>query len=138
MSSASEDGRRPIRRVLVSVYDKTGLEELVRALGGSGAGPDEIIEQIDIGGPAMVRSAAKNHHSVGVVTSPQAYPEVIEALSAGGLTLDQRRRLAAAAFADIAAYDLEVANFFASLIRDHEPGWPRFAGRTLTLSAELR
>jgi phosphoribosylaminoimidazolecarboxamide formyltransferase/IMP cyclohydrolase len=108
----------------------------------SGATPDEIIEQIDIGGPAMVRSAAKNHHSVAVVTDPQSYPEVIAALTAGGLTLEQRRGLAARAFADIAAYDLAVARWFAGdgaqLTGSAQPEWPSFEGQALTLTSTLR
>src|SRR5215213_6879828 len=158
----------PIARALVSVYDKSGLEELVRGLheagvalvstGGSaaliealgvpvtrvedltgfpecldgrrldshveqlaelgieafdlvvsnlypfrqtvlsGATPDECVEQIDIGGPSMVRGAAKNHPSVAIVTSPARYAEVLEAVAAGGFTLAERQRLAAEAF----------------------------------------
>ena len=63
----------------------------------SGAGPEESVEQIDIGGPAMVRAAAKNHARVAVVTEPAMYPAVAMAVAEGGFTLEQRRRLAAAA-----------------------------------------
>jgi phosphoribosylaminoimidazolecarboxamide formyltransferase/IMP cyclohydrolase len=116
----------------------------------SGAGADAVIEQIDIGGPAMVRSAAKNHHSVAVVTAPESYPDVIAALGAGGLTLGQRRRLAARAFADIAAYDVAVAEWFATMdVREalaagpresvaDDVWWPLFGGRTWTRAAVLR
>ena len=193
----ADEGRRPIRRALVSVYDKTGLADLAGALGAagvtivstgstaktiaaagiavtqveeltgfpecldgrvktlhpkvhagiladtrnpdhlqqlddlgiepfdlvvvnlypfretvaSGASPDECVEQIDIGGPSMVRAAAKNHASVAVVTSPAAYAQVVEAAGAGGFTLDQRRRLAAEAFVHTASYDNAVANW---------------------------
>ena len=69
----------------------------------SGASPDECVEQIDIGGPSMVRAAAKNHPSVAIVTSPEAYDEALAAVRAGGFTLAQRRRLAAQAFAHTAA-----------------------------------
>ena len=58
----------------------------------SGASPDECVEQIDIGGPAMVRAAAKNHASVAVVTRPDAYGDVVRALTAGGFTLAERQR----------------------------------------------
>jgi phosphoribosylaminoimidazolecarboxamide formyltransferase/IMP cyclohydrolase len=215
---------RPIRRALISVYDKTGLEELARALAdagvtivstgstasriaaagvpvtaveeltgfgesldgrvktlhpnvhaglladlrleshrdelaglgiepfdllvsnlypfsetvASGADPDACVEQIDIGGPAMVRSAAKNHASVAVVTSPTAYPQLIAALARGGLTLDERRLLAARAFADIAEYDIAVAEFFAQQLTPTEQWWPSFAGLGLRRSAVLR
>lgn len=221
--STSEDIRRPIRRALVSVYDKTGLVELAGALhqagveivstgstaatiagagvpvtaveqvtgfpeildgrvktlhpkihGGlladlrkdahaaqldehgiagidllvsnlypfqatvaSGASRDECVEQIDIGGPAMVRAAAKNHASVAVVTDPAAYPALLDALAEGGFTLAQRRALAARAFADIAEYDVAVAAWFAQ--EPTEDDWPpRFAGLALRRQAVLR
>ncbi|MET7400079.1 bifunctional phosphoribosylaminoimidazolecarboxamide formyltransferase/IMP cyclohydrolase [Dactylosporangium sp. NPDC005572] len=206
--------RRPIRRALISVYDKTGLEDLARALAGagvelvstgstasrieaaglpvtrveeltgfpetldgrvktlhprvhaglladlrleahaaqlgelgiapfellvsnlypftetvaSGATEDECVEQIDIGGPAMVRAAAKNFPSVAVVTSPSDYPAVLQALADGGFTLDERRALAASAFAHIAEYDVAVAAWFST----------DFAGTALRRSATLR
>ncbi len=209
--------RRPIRRALISVYDKTGLEDLARALAGagvelvstgstaarieaaglpvtkveqltgfpetldgrvktlhprvhaglladlrlethaaqlaelsiepfellvsnlypftetvaSGASDDECVEQIDIGGPAMVRAAAKNFPSVAVVTSPGSYAGVIAALAAGGFTLEERRALAGVAFAHIAEYDVAVAAWFA---RDDAD----FAGTALRKSASLR
>jgi phosphoribosylaminoimidazolecarboxamide formyltransferase / IMP cyclohydrolase len=235
-SSQHDDGRRPIRRALVSVYDKTGLDALIRALHGAGAeivstgntaalvesygvpvtrveqvtgfpetldgrvktlhpaihaglladlrrpehqsqldelgiapfdllvsnlypfeatvasGADDeaIVEQIDIGGPAMVRAAAKNHASVAVVTAPESYPEIVAALADGGLTLGHRRRLAARAFADIAAYDVAVARWFETIdfraALQTEPResvaddlwWPMFGGHTWTRSAVLR
>lgn len=80
----------------------------------SGAGFDECVEQIDIGGPSMVRAAAKNHPSVAVVTSPERYPEVIAAAESGeGFTLEQRRGLAAEAFVHTALYDLAISGWFA-------------------------
>ena len=78
----------------------------------SGAAPDAVVEQIDIGGPAMVRSAAKNHANVAVVVSPADYPSIIKSLAVGGTTLAQRERLAGAAFAHTAAYDTAVATWF--------------------------
>ncbi|NKE09049.1 bifunctional phosphoribosylaminoimidazolecarboxamide formyltransferase/IMP cyclohydrolase [Kocuria subflava] len=77
----------------------------------SGAEPDAVVEQIDIGGPSMVRAAAKNHPSVAVVVEPDRYPEVVDAASNGGFDLAARRRLAAAAFAHTAAYDTAVATW---------------------------
>jgi phosphoribosylaminoimidazolecarboxamide formyltransferase/IMP cyclohydrolase len=226
-----ESARRPIRRALISVYDKTGLDGLVGALSASGvdivstgstaalveslgipvtrveqltgfpecldgrvktlhprvhaglladvrlaghrdqlaelgiepfdllvsnlypfaetvasgADLDGCVEQIDIGGPAMVRAAAKNHANVAVVTSPSAYPLVVAALGRGGLTLDERRALAAGAFADIAAYDVAVAQWCAQELAppagQTAPGascWPEFAGVTARLQAVLR
>ncbi len=80
----------------------------------SGAAPDTVVEQIDIGGPAMVRSAAKNHANVAVVVSPANYPSIIKSLVVGGTTLAQRERLAGEAFAHTAAYDAAVAAWFAA------------------------
>ncbi|HEY0001267.1 MAG TPA: bifunctional phosphoribosylaminoimidazolecarboxamide formyltransferase/IMP cyclohydrolase [Actinoplanes sp.] len=219
---SSEDARRPIKRALLSVYDKTGLVELAKALAAagveivstgstastveaagvpvtrveeltgfpecldgrvktlhprvhaglladlrlpaheqqladleiqpfdllvsnlypftetaaSGASVDECVEQIDIGGPAMVRAAAKNHPSVAVVTAVAAYPLVLEALGAGGFTLTQRKLLAARAFADIAEYDIAVANWCATTLAASE--WPEFAGLGLRRENALR
>jgi phosphoribosylaminoimidazolecarboxamide formyltransferase/IMP cyclohydrolase len=82
----------------------------------SGAAPDEVIEQIDIGGPALTRASAKNHANVAIVTSPADYPQVIKALTLGGTTLAQRQRLAGKAFAHTAAYDTAVAAYFAENI----------------------
>lgn len=79
-----------------------------------GAAVDEVIEQVDIGGPAMVRSAAKNHANVAIVVSPSRYADVIAAVNAGGTTLAQRQSLAAQAFAHTAAYDAAVADYFAA------------------------
>ena len=79
-----------------------------------GAGRDEVIENIDIGGPAMVRSAAKNHAHVAVLTDPADYPLVVAALDQDGGTGEElRRRLAAKAFALTATYDATIASWFA-------------------------
>ncbi|HEU0130629.1 MAG TPA: bifunctional phosphoribosylaminoimidazolecarboxamide formyltransferase/IMP cyclohydrolase [Mycobacteriales bacterium] len=99
----------------------------------SGASPDECVEQIDIGGPTMVRAAAKNHESVAIVVSPARYADVLDAVRSGGFTLEQRRALAAEAFAHTASYDVAVASWFA---RDEE--FPAFAGSALTLADVLR
>lgn len=78
----------------------------------------ECIEKIDIGGPTMVRAAAKNFASLAVLTSPEQYPQARQAIAAGGFTYDQRRELAAVAFAHTATYDAAVANWFASQLTD--------------------
>ncbi|AJE85114.1 bifunctional phosphoribosylaminoimidazolecarboxamide formyltransferase/IMP cyclohydrolase [Streptomyces albus] len=227
---AAEDTRRPIRRALVSVYDKTGLEELARGLHeagvelvstgstagriaaagvpvtkveeltgfpecldgrvktlhprvhagiladlrldahraqldelgvepfqlvivnlypfretvASGATPDECVEQIDIGGPSMVRAAAKNHPSVAVVTSPAQYGDVLTAAGAGGFDLAARKQLAAAAFRHTAAYDVAVASWFADptanggYTADEDSGLPGFLGHTYERAGVLR
>mgnify|MGYP000054619553 FL=1 len=93
----------------------------------SGAKGDAVVEQIDIGGPAMVRAAAKNHANVAIVVDPSRYGEVIEAVVDGGTTLAQRRNLAAAAFAHTASYDGAVAKWFADEL-DSE--WRREAGQS--------
>ena len=225
-SASSTDGRRPITRALVSVYDKSGLAELATALDAagvaivstgstaktiaaagvpvtqveeltgfpecldgrvktlhpkvhagiladtrnpdhvqqladlgveafdlvvvnlypfretvaSGASEDECVEQIDIGGPSMVRASAKNHASVAIVTSPAAYGHVVEALGAGGFTLTERRRLAAEAFVHTASYDNAVASWMGTVVADTTDGtgFPAWTGATFDRSAVLR
>ncbi|HYJ74466.1 MAG TPA: bifunctional phosphoribosylaminoimidazolecarboxamide formyltransferase/IMP cyclohydrolase [Kineosporiaceae bacterium] len=220
------NGQRPIRRALVSVYDKTGLEELARGLHEagvtlvstgstaariaaagvpvtavedvtgfpeildgrvktlhprihaglladtgnaahteklgelgiepfdllvsnlypfrqtvlSGASPEDVVEQIDIGGPAMVRAAAKNHASVAVVVDPASYGEVLDAVRAGGFSLRQRQVLAARAFAHTAAYDVAVASWTGTVLADTSDGtgFPAFTGATWERASGLR
>ncbi|MFE1922700.1 bifunctional phosphoribosylaminoimidazolecarboxamide formyltransferase/IMP cyclohydrolase [Streptomyces asoensis] len=221
----AESGKRGIRRALVSVYDKTGLEELARGLHengvelvstgstasriaaagvpvtkveeltgfpecldgrvktlhpkvhagiladlrldshrqqldelgvapfdlvvvnlypfretvASGASEDECVEQIDIGGPSMVRAAAKNHPSVAVVTSPARYGDVLAAVQGGGFDLAARKRLAAEAFQHTAAYDVAVASWFASSYAPvDESRFPDFLGGTWERKSTLR
>lgn len=196
-ATTADEGRRPIRRALISVYDKTGLEDLARGLHeagvsivstgstaskiaaagvpvteveqltgfpevlegrvktlhprvhagiladtrkedhlkqlteldveafelvvvnlypfsdtvASGASYDECVEQIDIGGPSMVRAAAKNHPSVAVVVDPARYGDVVAAAAEGGFTLRQRAEFALAAFRHTASYDVAVATW---------------------------
>ncbi|MEV6112224.1 bifunctional phosphoribosylaminoimidazolecarboxamide formyltransferase/IMP cyclohydrolase [Streptomyces sp. NPDC052109] len=225
MTATAESNKRPIRRALVSVYDKTGLEDLARGLHeagvelvstgstagriaaagvpvtkveeltgfpecldgrvktlhpkvhagiladlrldshreqlaelgvepfdlvvvnlypfretvASGASDDECVEQIDIGGPSMVRAAAKNHPSVAVVTSPQRYADVLAAAKDGGFDLAARKRLAAEAFQHTAAYDVAVASWFASsYAAADESGFPDFLGATYERKNTLR
>ena len=103
----SELGIRAFDLVVCNLYP---FEETVI----SGASFDESVEQIDIGGPSMVRAAAKNHPSVAVVTSPERYGDIEVALAEGGFTLDERRDLAAEAFTHTATYDLAIAEWFAT------------------------
>jgi phosphoribosylaminoimidazolecarboxamide formyltransferase/IMP cyclohydrolase len=95
----------PFELVVVNLYP---FVETVR----SGAQGDDVVEQIDIGGPAMVRASAKNYANVAIVVSPSSYPAVIESVRAGGTNLVQRRELAARAFAHTAEYDRAVATWF--------------------------
>ena len=92
----------------------------------SGAKGDAVVEQIDIGGPAMVRASAKNHANVAIVVDPAKYSEIISAVRDGGTTLAQRRELAYAAFSHTARYDSAVANWFATEL---EGDWKRAAGQ---------
>ncbi|MGB9377769.1 MAG: bifunctional phosphoribosylaminoimidazolecarboxamide formyltransferase/IMP cyclohydrolase [Mycobacteriales bacterium] len=105
----------------------------------SGATPAEVIEQIDIGGPSMVRAAAKNHGSVAVVVDPSSYPEVVATVQGGGFDDPGRRRLAAHAFAHTAAYDAAVANWFSTgLALEADSYWPAYAGRAFERAEILR
>ncbi len=218
--------RRPIRRALISVYDKTGLEELAAALHtagvqlvstgstaariaaagvpvtkveeltgfpecldgrvktlhpmvhagiladlrkpehveqlremrvepfdlvvsnlypftetvASGASPDECVEQIDIGGPSMVRAAAKNHPSVAIVTSPAQYDQIYSVLDEGGFSLEERKKLAAAAFIHTAEYDVAVASWMGNVLTDTSDGsgFPGWVGAAWDKKAVLR
>ncbi|WP_061960885.1 bifunctional phosphoribosylaminoimidazolecarboxamide formyltransferase/IMP cyclohydrolase [Demequina flava] len=82
----------------------------------SGASQGEVVEQIDIGGPSMVRAAAKNHPSVSVVVDPAAYGDVLAAVAGGGFTLSERQALAASAFRHTADYDIAVASWMTSVV----------------------
>ncbi len=106
----------------------------------SGAGPDECVEQIDIGGPTMVRAAAKNHACVAVVVDPARYADVLAAVRAGGFTLEQRRRLGAEAFVYTATYDVAVASWMGNALAptDDGTGWPAWIGATWDRAEVLR
>lgn len=108
MASAAEHGIVPFELAVVNLYP---FEQTIAA----GDPPiDKAIEQIDIGGPSMVRSAAKNHAFVAVATSPSQYDAIAEAIeSRGGTSLVERQKLAAAAFAHTAKYDAAIAGYFA-------------------------
>ena len=106
----------------------------------SGASPDECVEQIDIGGPSMVRAAAKNHPSVAIVTSPRRYADVLGAVTAGGFTLEERKRLAAEAFVHTASYDVAVASWMGNVLTDTSDGagFPAWMGGTWERQDVLR
>lgn len=128
----AELGVEPFDLVVVNLYP---FRETV----ASGATPDECVEQIDIGGPSMVRAAAKNHPTVAVITSPNQYDDVRVALSEGGFTLDQRKRLAGQAFAHTASYDVAVASWFHSVYAPQTASnFPTFLGATWDKVADLR
>ncbi len=105
----------------------------------SGASPEECIEQIDVGGPAMVRAAAKNHACVAVVTDPARYGWVLERVVDGGFTLTERQRLAAEAFRHTATYDVAVASWMTSMLApDPESPFPSWLGATWRRHRVLR
>jgi phosphoribosylaminoimidazolecarboxamide formyltransferase / IMP cyclohydrolase len=129
----AELGIEPFDLLISNLYPFT-------ATVASGASPDACIEQIDIGGPAMVRSSAKNHASIAVITSPEQYPQLSEALAAGGFTLGERQALAAEAFVHTATYDVAVASWMGSVVTDLSDGtgFPRWMGGTWEKVAGLR
>jgi phosphoribosylaminoimidazolecarboxamide formyltransferase/IMP cyclohydrolase len=117
-------GIHPIDLLVVNLYP---FEETV----AKGADFDECVENIDIGGPAMIRAAAKNHHDVAVVVEPKDYPAVLDELSkhGGATTLELRQRLAAKAYARTATYDAAISNWFASQLNDAAPAFRAIGGR---------
>ena len=110
-------GRLGIGRFDLLVVNLYPFAETVAA----GASPEAAVEQLDIGGPAMVRAAAKNHAAVAVVVDPGRYGEVLAALSRGGFTQAERTALAAEAFAHTASYDVAVASWFADRVAAAAP-----------------
>jgi len=125
-------GIEPFELVVVNLYP---FEQTV----ASGATPDECVEQIDIGGPSLVRAAAKNHPSVAVVVTPSRYSDVLRAVSDGGFTLEERKRLAGEAFAHTATYDVAVASYFMSSYAPADAElFPAFLAATWDRKAVLR
>ncbi len=126
-------GIEPFELVVVNLYP---FAETV----ASGAAPDAVIEQIDIGGPAMVRASAKNHANVAVVVSPARYPDVMHALEVGGTTLAERRELAREAFRHTAGYDVAVASWIGNVVApdDAGSGFPGWTGATWSRAEVLR
>ncbi|GAA4443637.1 bifunctional phosphoribosylaminoimidazolecarboxamide formyltransferase/IMP cyclohydrolase [Actinokineospora soli] len=102
----------------------------------SGAPAAECVEQIDIGGPAMVRAAAKNHAGVAVVVDPARYDWVLEQVGAGGFTLADRQGLAADAYRHTASYDIAVASWMGATFGAEE--FPTWAGASWTRRSVLR
>ncbi|GAA4722030.1 phosphoribosylaminoimidazolecarboxamide formyltransferase / IMP cyclohydrolase [Promicromonospora umidemergens] len=131
----------PFELVVVNLYP-------FAATVASGAEPDAVVEQIDIGGPSMVRAAAKNHPSVAVVVDPARYDDVAAAVQAGGFTYAQRKTLAAAAFVHTATYDVAVASWMGSVLAPTDvvdgadgpvsTGFPAWAGGTWERADVLR
>ena len=110
-SQLHELGIKAFQLVVVNLYPFVETIE-------SGAEPADVIEQIDIGGPALVRASAKNHANVAIVVDPASYGEIIEAVAAGGSTLKLRQKLASLAFEHTADYDLSVSAWFTENVYD--------------------
>ena len=117
-------GIRPIDLLVVNLYP---FETTV----AKGATADECIENIDIGGPAMIRAAAKNHGDVAVIVEPEDYAALLSELSqhGGATTLALRKKLAAKAYARTATYDAAISNWFARALNDPAPAFRAFGGR---------
>lgn len=128
-----EFGISPFQLAVINLYPFTQTVM-------SGAAVDECIEQIDIGGPAMVRASAKNHANMAIVVSPARYTEVIAAVASGGFTLAQRQRLAAEAFQHTATYDVHVASWISNVVTttDDGTGFPHWVGVTYDRRDVLR
>lgn len=126
----AEQGIEPFDLLVSNLYP---FRETVEG----GAAFDDVIEKIDVGGPAMVRAAAKNHASIGVVVDPSRYDDVLDQIRhQGGLTGETRRALAAAAFAHTAAYDAAIATWFAR--QETGEALPGFVGLAFEKTGELR
>jgi len=119
-----DHGIAPIDLLVVNLYP-------FEATVDKGAGYEDCIENIDIGGPAMIRAAAKNHDDVAVVVEPQDYSAVLDELAAnkGATTLTLRKRLAAKAYARTAAYDAAISNWFAVQLATDAPDYRAIGGR---------
>ncbi len=126
-------GIAPFQLAVINLYPFT------QTVMGGGT-PDECVEQIDIGGPAMVRASAKNHANMAIVVSPARYAEVQTAVAAGGFTLAQRQRLAAEAFQHTATYDVHVASWISNVVTttDDGTGFPNWMGVTYNRENVLR
>ena len=123
-ASMDKHGIRPIDLLVVNLYP-------FEATVAKGAAFEDCIENIDIGGPAMIRAAAKNHADVAVVVEPADYDKVLAelALHNGMTTLELRQKLAAKAYARTAAYDAAISNWFAETLHDNAPDYRAFGGK---------
>ena len=137
VSAIAELGIAPFQLLVSNLYP---FAETV----ASGASPGEVVEQIDIGGPAMVRASAKNHSSIAVVVNPARYAAVLEAVHAGGFDLPARQRLALEAFRHTAAYDIAVASWLGNVVAPddqvdgHASGFPGWIAASYERAAVLR
>ena len=125
-ASMQAHGIKPIDLLVVNLYP---FEETV----AKGAAYDDCVENIDIGGPAMIRAAAKNHDDVAVVVEPADYAKVLAEMAehAGMVSLELRKKLAAKAYARTAAYDAAISNWFAETLKDDAPDYRAFGGKLI-------
>src|SRR5690606_1065585 len=116
VAAMNEHGIQPIDMIVVNLYP---FEETIAK---DGVTLDEAVENIDIGGPAMIRSASKNYRDVAVVTDPRLYAEIIEEMSAndGSLSLETRRRLAVLSYTRTASYDLAISSYLSKQLGEDE------------------
>ncbi len=121
----------PFELVVVNLYPFTQTV-------ASGAAIDECVEQIDIGGPAMVRASAKNYANVAVVVSPSRYANVLASVNSGGFTLAERAELSAEAFAHTASYDIAVASWMAAEVVEDDHAFPTWIGASWSRRDVLR
>jgi phosphoribosylaminoimidazolecarboxamide formyltransferase/IMP cyclohydrolase len=124
-------GIEPFELVVVNLYPFTQTV-------ASGAAMDECVEQIDIGGPAMVRASAKNYANVAVVVSPDRYAQVLASVNSGGFTLSERAELSAEAFAHTASYDIAVASWMAAEVVEDDHAFPTWIGASWSRRDVLR
>ncbi|MGL5169009.1 MAG: bifunctional phosphoribosylaminoimidazolecarboxamide formyltransferase/IMP cyclohydrolase [Afipia sp.] len=124
--SMKEHGIAPIDLLVVNLYP-------FEATVDKGASEEDCIENIDIGGPAMIRGAAKNHHDVAVVVDPSDYQTVLDELAAhdGATMLTLRKKLAQKAYARTAAYDAAISNWFANQLKIDAPDFRTFGGKLI-------
>ena len=129
-AATAQHGIAPIDLLVVNLYP-------FEATVGAGASFETAIENIDIGGPAMIRAAAKNHAAVTVIVDPADYARVLQEMAAegGATTLALRQALAAKAYARTAAYDAAISAWFADVLGEPAPAWRAFGGK---LAQELR
>jgi phosphoribosylaminoimidazolecarboxamide formyltransferase / IMP cyclohydrolase len=130
----AEHGIAPIDLLVVNLYP------FAATVAKPDCGYDDAIENIDIGGPAMLRAAAKNHARVGVVVDPTDYADLVAALTDGGTTLAQRRAYAAKTYAHTSAYDGQITQWLSPRAADPETPetWPHTFNLSLDLASALR
>ena len=132
LKAMEEHGIRPIDLVVINLYP---FEQTVAKKGST---LEEAIENIDIGGPAMVRSSAKNYKDVTIIVDPENYGKVLEEIKNGSVSLETRKRLSRDAFAHTARYDSLITDFLSNQWREDEPNFPPFLNQPYTKVQDLR